>query len=35
MDDLIKMKNFSGRKQDISDIEHLKRATKINGKKKK
>lgn len=34
VDDLIAMKTFSGRKQDISDIEHLKRAAKINGKKK-
>lgn len=35
VDDLIAMKSFSGRKQDISDIEHLKRVAKINGKKKK
>gem|GEM_PF-1503455 len=34
-DDLIEMKEYSGRKQDLSDIEHLKRAAKINGDKKK
>ena len=34
-DDLIEMKKYSGRKQDLSDIEHLKRAAAINGKKKK
>ena len=33
--DLIKMKKYSGREQDLSDIEHLKRAARINGKKKK
>jgi len=33
-DDLIEMKKFSGRKQDLSDIEHLKRAAKFNGEKK-